>query len=72
MITMEASNEKIMGTMVPDALTKSFSQPNVVKAVVSKSNRALLSRSPIPHYREEDDFDGFWQHIGVYAFKKVR
>ena len=72
MITMEASTEKLMGTMVHRCFDKkAFLNPNVVKAVVSKSNKALyFSRSPIPHSREEENFDGFWQHIGVYAFKK--
>ena len=45
-----------------------FQNPNCVKLVKDKFNKILyFSRSSIPFYRSED-FDGFYQHIGVYAF----
>ncbi|HEY3430522.1 MAG TPA: 3-deoxy-manno-octulosonate cytidylyltransferase [Cyclobacteriaceae bacterium] len=49
--------------------------PNVVKAVVSKSGSALyFSRSPIPHIRntkESEWLNGntFYKHIGMYAYR---
>jgi 3-deoxy-manno-octulosonate cytidylyltransferase (CMP-KDO synthetase) len=61
-----------MGTMIHKSEDlKAYRNPNVVKAVISNTNKALyFSRSSIPHYREADSFQGFWQHIGVYAFTK--
>ena len=69
---MEASKEDSMGTMLHKSEDiKAYTNPNVVKAVISNTNEALyFSRSAIPHYREGTKFEGFWQHIGVYAFKK--
>jgi 3-deoxy-manno-octulosonate cytidylyltransferase (CMP-KDO synthetase) len=52
--------------------------PNIVKVVLSRSNRALyFSRAPIPYARGFfDDLPAhlpttqpWWRHIGVYAFK---
>lgn len=69
---MEASKEDSMGTMIHKSEDhKAYKNPNVVKAVISNTNEALyFSRSSIPHYREANSFQGFWQHIGVYAFTK--
>ena len=42
--------------------------PNRVKVVTDKDNKALyFSRSPIPYKRGEEDAP-FFKHIGVYAF----
>jgi len=49
--------------------------PNVVKAVVGKSNIALyFSRSPIPHIRNVQESDWlvkstFYKHIGMYGYR---
>ena len=69
---MEASKEDSMGTMIhKNEDIKAYNNLNVVKAVISNTNKALyFSRSAIPHYRESTSFQSFWQHIGVYAFKK--
>ncbi len=46
-----------------------FLNPNKVKIVVGKDGYVLyFSRSPVP-YKEEDKFDFFYHHIGIYAFK---
>lgn len=45
--------------------------PNFVKLVVDKDNNALLfSRSPIPYRRDLNIPIDYYEHIGVYAFRK--
>ncbi len=49
-------------------LVKDF---NYVKVVVDKQNDVLyFSRAPIPYNRDNDVESIFYEHIGVYAFKK--
>jgi 3-deoxy-manno-octulosonate cytidylyltransferase (CMP-KDO synthetase) len=46
--------------------------PNYVKVVTDKSNNALLfSRSPIPYHRDKNVNAVYYEHIGVYAFRKA-
>ena len=41
---------------------------NVVKAVFDKNSKALyFSRSPVP-FVKKDNFNGFFQHIGIYGY----
>ena len=50
-------------TLVPD--------PNYVKVLVNKNNWSLLfSRSVIPYHRDENIIPDYYEHIGVYAFRK--
>lgn len=43
--------------------------PNVVKIAMASSGRALyFSRASIPHSKK--DFDDYFHHIGIYAYKK--
>lgn len=45
--------------------------PNYVKVVVDKNNDSLLfSRSVIPYQRDEEMLPDYFEHIGVYAFRK--
>ena len=45
--------------------------PNVVKVTVDKNmNSLLFSRSPIPFHRDQTIAPGYYEHIGVYAFRK--
>ncbi|MTG98601.1 MULTISPECIES: 3-deoxy-manno-octulosonate cytidylyltransferase [Myroides] len=45
--------------------------PNNVKVVVDESNTALyFSRSVIPYPREKNAGVQYYQHIGIYAFRK--
>ncbi len=44
---------------------------NYVKVVVDKhSNSLLFSRSPIPYHRDKSIAAVYYEHIGVYAFRK--
>jgi 3-deoxy-manno-octulosonate cytidylyltransferase (CMP-KDO synthetase) len=46
-----------------------ITNPNVVKIAIANSGRALyFSRCPIPHSKK--DFDDYFHHIGIYAYKK--
>jgi len=45
--------------------------PSVVKVVLDRSGNALyFSRSPIPFYRNERASKKFYQHLGIYAYRK--
>ena len=45
--------------------------PNYVKVAVDKNmNSLLFSRSPIPYHRDKTVLPIYYEHIGVYAFRK--
>jgi CMP-2-keto-3-deoxyoctulosonic acid synthetase len=47
------------------------SNPNYVKVTVDKNmNSLLFSRSVIPYHRETSIHAVYYEHIGVYAFRK--
>lgn len=51
--------------------THLINDPNYVKVVLDKDNKALLfSRSPIPYIRDTTIPFNYYEHVGVYAFKK--
>jgi len=68
---MEADGDP-MGTMVHrNHHLIDYQNANCVKAVISDGGKAMyFSRSPLPYYRDPENFEAFWQHIGVYAFTK--
>jgi 3-deoxy-manno-octulosonate cytidylyltransferase (CMP-KDO synthetase) len=50
---------------------KLVADPNYVKVAVDKDMHALFfSRSPIPYRRDENIDPVYYEHIGVYAFRK--
>lgn len=50
---------------------KSIADPNYVKVAVDKNmNSLMFSRSPIPYHRDKNLVPTYYEHIGVYAFKK--
>lgn len=50
---------------------KDITDPNYVKVIVDQDNYALyFSRSPIPYPRDKDAGARYFEHIGVYAFRK--
>lgn len=66
-------NEKVhVGSLMMKIKNKdNINNPNCVKVVVDKNNKALyFSRSVIPFERENNIETNYYQHIGVYAFKK--
>lgn len=50
---------------------KFINDPNYVKVAVDKNMNALFfSRSPIPYLRDKNVSSVYYEHIGVYAFRK--
>ncbi len=50
---------------------KFIADPNYVKVAVDKNSNALMfSRSPIPYHRNKNITPVYYEHIGVYAFRK--
>ena len=48
-----------------------IANPNIVKVTVDKNMDSLLfSRSSIPYHRDENIQPVYYEHIGVYAFRK--
>lgn len=51
--------------------TKQIANTNIVKVAVDKNmNSLLFSRSIIPYHRELNITPTYYEHIGVYAFRK--
>ncbi|KEZ52164.1 3-deoxy-manno-octulosonate cytidylyltransferase [Metabacillus indicus] len=49
---------------------KDIENPNVVKVITDKNNRAIyFSRSVLPYNRENIEFN-YYKHIGIYAYRK--
>lgn len=47
-----------------------FKNPNIVKAIVAPTGRCLyFSRGSLPHDRDGNELEAWWQHIGVYSYK---
>ncbi|MGG9970782.1 3-deoxy-manno-octulosonate cytidylyltransferase [Ferruginibacter sp. SUN002] len=50
---------------------KFIDDPNYVKVAVDKNmNSLMFSRSPIPYHRDKNIAPTYYEHIGVYAFRK--
>lgn len=50
---------------------KFIADPNYVKVAVDKNmNSLFFSRSPIPYHRDKNTAPVYYEHIGVYAFRK--
>jgi 3-deoxy-manno-octulosonate cytidylyltransferase (CMP-KDO synthetase) len=48
-----------------------IADPNYVKVAVDRNMNALMfSRSPIPYHRDKTITPVYYEHIGVYAFRK--
>ena len=72
---LQANSDFQIATLAKKMETKTdFWNPNIVKVVFDKQQRALyFSRSPIPHLRGNED--GFpkgnaFKHIGLYGFRR--
>lgn len=64
-----------LGFSVKRGESNSFQDPNCVKIVRTADGRAIyFSRAPVPFDREGERAGGsqesFWQHLGVYAFRR--
>lgn len=67
------SDEKVQVASLMQVLKEQqfIEDPNYVKVAVDKKNNALFfSRSPIPYHRDKLISPVYYEHIGVYAFRK--
>lgn len=65
------SSVQVASLMQVLAEEKLIQDPNYVKVVVDKNmNSLMFSRSPIPYHRNKEISPIYYEHIGVYAFKK--
>lgn len=63
---------KVASLMKPFADRQKAQNPNVVKVVVDGNyNSLFFSRSPIPYHRDTNTEEMYFEHIGVYAFRKA-
>lgn len=65
--------QKVQVASLMQVLTeeKFINDPNYVKVAVDKNmNSLFFSRSPIPYARNNDVAVTYYEHIGVYAFRK--
>ena len=66
-------DEKVQVASLMQTLTNAslIADPNYVKVAIDKNSNALFfSRSIIPYPRNTDTPFTYYEHIGVYAFKK--
>ncbi len=60
-----------MSTVVHRAEAADVDDANRVKVVLDRQGRALyFSRSRIPHQREGQDAPPYFQHVGLYAYRR--
>lgn len=72
-VFQEDTQKEIDLASLMQVLTKvnQIEDPNYVKVVVDNDDNALFfSRSPIPYPRNKDANTKYYEHIGVYAFRK--
>jgi 3-deoxy-D-manno-octulosonate cytidylyltransferase len=69
--TFDDTNVQVASLMQILKDEKSIADPNYVKVAVDKNmNSLLFSRSPIPYHRDKTVTPVYYEHIGVYAFRK--
>jgi 3-deoxy-manno-octulosonate cytidylyltransferase (CMP-KDO synthetase) len=68
---LEEAPEAPMSTVVHPAEPGSLDDPNRVKVVLDREGYALyFSRSRIPALRDGDFPPHYWQHVGLYAYRR--
>jgi len=66
---IENQKNQIATLVKPITTEEEMNNPNKVKVVFSKTNRALyFSRSPIPHLSQISNLNSY-KHLGVYAYR---
>jgi 3-deoxy-manno-octulosonate cytidylyltransferase (CMP-KDO synthetase) len=67
----EDDNVQVASLMQVLTEAKFIADPNYVKVAVDKNmNSLMFSRSPIPYHRDTTITPTYYEHIGVYAFRK--
>jgi 3-deoxy-D-manno-octulosonate cytidylyltransferase len=66
-----AQNVRVASLMQVLTSQQNIEDPNYVKVAIDKNNNALFfSRNVIPYPRSAESAITYYEHIGVYAFKK--
>lgn len=66
-----SNNVQVASIMQEMKDEKQINDPNYVKVAVDNNRNALMfSRSPIPYHRDTDIVPVYYEHIGIYAFRK--
>jgi len=67
-----AERDAVMSTVVHEADPEGIDDPNRVKAVLDRRGRALwFSRATIPAVRDPAARPTWWQHVGLYAYRRA-
>lgn len=67
----DGQNVQVASLMQVLTHAASIADPNYVKVAVDlHMNSLLFSRSPIPYHRDQNLTPVYYEHIGVYAFRK--
>jgi len=68
---LRADPEAQIATLVHEAEGSALADPNRVKAVLDRHDRALyFSRNTIPALHDPSHRTVYWQHIGLYAYRR--
>jgi 3-deoxy-manno-octulosonate cytidylyltransferase (CMP-KDO synthetase) len=68
---LEKDADVEMATVVHAAPPGWIDDPNRVKVVLDRRGHALyFSRSRIPALRDPEQAPGYWQHVGLYAYRR--
>lgn len=69
--TFDDANVQVASLMQVLKEEKYIADPNYVKVAVDKNmNSLIFSRSPIPYHRDKNVSPVYYEHVGVYAFRK--
>ncbi len=69
--TFDDANVQVASLMQVLKEEKYIADPNYVKVAVDKNmNSLMFSRSPIPYHRDKNVSPVYYEHVGVYAFRK--
>jgi 3-deoxy-manno-octulosonate cytidylyltransferase (CMP-KDO synthetase) len=68
---LEADVGATMATVVHRLEPSALDDPNRVKVVLDRAGRALyFSRAPIPYRRADAEAPRYFQHVGLYAYRR--
>lgn len=69
--TFDDANVQVASLMQVLKEEKYIADPNYVKVAVDKNmNSLMFSRSPIPYHRDKNVSPVYYEHVGVYVFRK--
>jgi len=67
---LEGGQDQVVSAAFFNTKHEDFISNNIVKVVFNQHQQALyFSRGSIPH-KAEKDFEGFYQHVGIYGYLK--